>query len=179
MTVTNNIRAELLSTRSRTATKLDHCLWKPLRELGLSKKELTARGCRGSSRKRIIRTMVGSRSTRNLRHLAVCSQNKQRLRSLPREPYISVPTVPLDFKILNLRCSNNKGDQVVEYVADNDVDVVALTDTWLQKNSSDARRNLTPAGCTLYDEPRLKPKKRENVKKKRWSRLTMQIQPNR
>ena len=113
----------------------------------------------------ILRTVVGNRPTRNLRHLAVCNQNQQNLRSLPREPHFSVPTVPLDFTLLNLRSSNNKGDQVVKYVTDNDLDVVALTETWVQKDDSVARGNLTPAGYTIYDELRLQPKKQGKWKK--------------
>ena len=48
-------RAELLSACNQSAIRPEHCLWKPLCELGLSKRGPTAHGCCGGARKwRII-----------------------------------------------------------------------------------------------------------------------------
>ena len=61
-------------------------------------------------------------------------------------------SIPLDFCLLNTRGSN-KGDEIVEFVTDNDLDILAMTETWLKPEHDIARGDMTPAGYTLYEEP--------------------------
>ena len=61
--------------------------------------------------------------------------------------------MPLDFCLLNTRGSN-KGDEIVEFVTDNDLDILVMTDTWLKPEHDIARGDMTPACYTLYEEPR-------------------------
>ena len=61
--------------------------------------------------------------------------------------------MPLDFCLLNTRGSN-KGDEIVEFVTDNDLDILAMTETWLKPEHDIARGDMTPAGYTLHEEPR-------------------------
>ena len=61
--------------------------------------------------------------------------------------------MPLDFCLLNTRGSN-KGDEIVEFVTDNDLDILAMTETWLKPEHDIARGDMTHAGYTLYEEPR-------------------------
>ena len=78
----------------------------------------------------------------------VCHAN---LCLLTREPHVPMSPMPLN-GLLNLSPANNKGQQLVEYITDNDIDVVALTETWLHKGDTIARGNMTLAGYTLHDE---------------------------
>ena len=62
-------------------------------------------------------------------------------------------SIALDFCLLNTRGSN-KGDEIVEFVTDNDIDILAMTETWLKPDHVVARGDMTPAGYSLYEEPR-------------------------
>ena len=127
-------------------------MWRTPCELGLSTRGPTPRGCRGGSRKqRNIDTVVGNRPTRGLQHRTICPAN---LTSLPRKRHQCFSSVPLDFCLLNTRSGSNKGNEIVEFVAANDLDILALTETWLKPEHDVARGDMTPAGYTLYEEPR-------------------------
>ena len=47
-------------------------------------------------------------------------------------------SMPLDVCLLNTRGSN-KGDEIVEFVTDNDLDILAMTETWLKPEHDIAR----------------------------------------
>ena len=72
---------------------------------------------------------------------------------LPRETHQCSSSIALDFCLLNTRGSN-KGDEIVEFVTDNDIDILAMTETWLKPDHVVARGDMTPAGYSLYEEPR-------------------------
>ena len=97
---------------------------------------------RGGSRKqRAIDTVVGNRPTRGHQRRSLCPEN---LMSLPRKPHQCFSSVPLDFCLLNTRGSH-KGDEIVEFVTDYDLDILALTETWLKPEQVVARGDMTPA----------------------------------
>ena len=63
------------------------------------------------------------------------------------------PVTPAPLKttlcVLNARSVRNKATDVGEYILDNDVDILALTETWLKDDDNVIQGNCTPAGYTF------------------------------
>ena len=60
----------------------------------------------------------------------------------------------LSFGMLNARSVKNKTTPLCEYIGDNRIDVVAITETWLSGNDQMVIGNLCPPGYSIYSEPR-------------------------
>lgn len=98
----------------------------------------------------------------------VSSQRYQRAYNRRVEPLnlISVSCVPLTpmikpckaitFSLWNVRSLNNKAAQVNEYIVDNKIDIMALTETWLSSDDVNGPviAEATPRGYTLRHVPR-------------------------
>ena len=61
----------------------------------------------------------------------------------------------LSVAVLNARSVRNKTLAINEFVTDHDVDILAITETWLKKNSDKPIiAELTPSGYTFINVPR-------------------------
>ena len=80
---------------------------------------------------------------------------------------LSIPTQPvpdsnheqnLCVGMLNAQSCRNKADHLADFVMDNHVDLLAVTETWLSPGERDraVRGELTPPGYKLLDVPRTK-----------------------
>ena len=69
--------------------------------------------------------------------------------SLLRKRHQCFSSLPLDFCLLNTRSGSNRGDGIVKFVTDNDLDILALTVTWFKPEHVVGRGDITPAGYTL------------------------------
>ena len=105
----------------------------------------------GGGKQRNIETVVGNRPTSGFQHRTICPAN---LMSLPRRPHHGFSSIPLDFCLLYTRESSKGGGEIVEFVTNNDLDILALTETWLKPEHDNARGDMTHAGYTLYEAPR-------------------------
>lgn len=56
--------------------------------------------------------------------------------------------------LINCQSSRNKSDLIIDHLKDHDLDLLALTETWLKENDSVAAGNITPAGFSLISVPR-------------------------
>jgi hypothetical protein len=56
--------------------------------------------------------------------------------------------------ILNARSINNKTEEVVDFILDNKLDVLCVTETWLQANDSFTAKSVTPNGFSIISNPR-------------------------
>ena len=56
---------------------------------------------------------------------------------------------------LNARSVRNKTAQILDFIVDRKVDLVAITEHWLTANDSDVRVELCPNGYCIVDHPRL------------------------
>ena len=56
------------------------------------------------------------------------------------------------FSLLNARSVKNKRLLIKDWVVDNNIDILALTETWLQPNNKDDHiiGDLTPTGYSFY-----------------------------
>jgi len=64
--------------------------------------------------------------------------------------------VPIDFCLLNTRSINKKELAIKDYVIDNDVDIFAVTETWLRNNENYnfSIAEVCPTGYRFYHVPR-------------------------
>ena len=63
---------------------------------------------------------------------------------------------PISFTLLNARSVRNKSLTIKDFVVDNDIDILALTETWLRSDESDEFiiRDLRPEGYECFSVPR-------------------------
>ena len=63
----------------------------------------------------------------------------------------------VDFCLLNVRSVNNKSFVVKDFVVDNNIDIPAMTETWLRAEMVDMNiiNSLCPTGYDLYHLPRI------------------------
>jgi len=62
----------------------------------------------------------------------------------------------INFGLLNARSVRNKSDIIAEYISDNDIDIMCITETWLTDSDNDImiRGDICPAGYKLFQIPR-------------------------
>ena len=60
----------------------------------------------------------------------------------------------LTFGLLNTRSINNKEHTLKDFAVDNNIDIFALTDTWLRKNYKFSTAEICPAEYYVYHIPR-------------------------
>ena len=60
------------------------------------------------------------------------------------------------FSLLNARSVKNKRLLIKDWVVDNNIDILVLTETWLQPDNKDDHiiGELTPTGYSFYHSPR-------------------------
>ena len=61
----------------------------------------------------------------------------------------------LVFGLLNARSVVNKTETIVDFIKEHDLDILSITETWLQSNDSFSACNITPDGFNLISSPRL------------------------
>ena len=61
---------------------------------------------------------------------------------------------PINFCLLNTRSINNKALAVKDYVVDNDLDIRAVTETWLGDNDNFSAAEVCPTGYYFHHESR-------------------------
>ena len=84
--------------------------------------------------------------------------NRGNIIIVPRSPLPpkACTSKPLDFSLLNARSIRNKSLSIKDMIVEYDIDVLALTETWLRSDDSDDHiiQNICPTGYELYSVPR-------------------------
>lgn len=155
-------RCELLSLANNqllTKTCLNTQAWTALCQLGLSVRGPTPRGCRGGTHKqRQITTVTGNRPARQT--LPESTAGRRNLREITLKDTDSDPHTnnasTVKFALVNCRSVRNKTEDIVDYITEHQLDLMALTETWLSTGERDKHiiHELTPAGYTLLHRPR-------------------------
>jgi exonuclease III len=74
-------------------------------------------------------------------------------------PFINSTTgsLCLDFSLINSRSICNKSRIIQDFIIDHDIDILAVTETWLRGDEYDHYpvRDVCPVGYSLYHTPRL------------------------
>ena len=90
-------------------------------------------------------THRGCRACAHTRRRIVCKQtgvNKTNLLTI--KPVNEVHSAKLC--LLNARSVCNKADYFIDYVTDHDIDVLCITETWLQRDNTASVSTITPRG---------------------------------
>ena len=61
----------------------------------------------------------------------------------------------LKYGVLNARSINNKTEAVVDFILEHQLDVLCVTETWLQVSDSFTANSVTPNGFSIFSNPRL------------------------
>ena len=136
-------------------SRLDARTWNILRELGNAARLPTKRGCRGGHKQHCIPTVIGHRPipkhTANEMHTS--SQMHDNLITLKLS---SNPLNCTNLALLNARSIRNKTDFITDYICEHDLEITALTETWLSDDPKDTvnTSKLTPEGCSFVHLPR-------------------------
>jgi len=98
-----------------------------------------------------IPTIVGRRG--KVLHHTQSGGNPKNLVNFQCEPSLNHN---INVASVNCRSVRNKTNEIVDYVIDNDVDILGLTETWLHEGDSDQKTlgDLTPNGYKLRHLPR-------------------------
>ncbi len=136
-------------------------LYKTLRAHRITKHQPTRRGCTGgSSVRKPIPVVCGSR---NKYISGLYMKRGVNYNNLTQVPLTSIRSLPgkhmlMDCCLLNTRSVRNKAIIVKDYVVENNIDLVGLTETWLKPGVADAAKieDLKPNGYKLPHEARKK-----------------------
>jgi exonuclease III len=103
-------------------------------------------------------------SSRSNRHTSQGGANNSNLSKIPltenflSEDYAKKNNSNLSFGLINARSVKNKAIHVCEYVLDNKLDILAITETWLGENDTVVKGNICPPGYKLFTESRVNQK---------------------
>ena len=139
--------------------------WNTLRELGIAIRRPTKRGCRGGRQRQhqqAVSTLIGHRPNSPYVRVRTSQQQQQQQQhdnlipvTLTANPLVC-PTTTASLCILNARSVRNKTTDILDHIHEHDLDIVAITETWLTNKDSDlpVTRALTPPGYNLIHHPR-------------------------
>ena len=141
-------RNELLDIRTSVLAsnvKLDQPIWKPIKQAGICNKPPTRRGSRAGRNRRIAVVFTQGRyaEPRPI-HSTVNTNNLTRVNMKDNGNKLC-----LNVSLMNCQSMCNKTMEIADYVKDHNVDIVALTETWLKDTEQDntqAIGDMTPDG---------------------------------
>ena len=61
----------------------------------------------------------------------------------------------LNYGLLNARSINNKTETIVDFILEHKLDILCITETWLQSDDSFTTNHVTPCGYSIISSPRL------------------------
>lgn len=151
-------RSELLSY-SHVPGRLDIAKWRTLCQLGLVSPQFkpTKRSCRaGAFKQRQIETVTSYRPDSQPPAKSPSSVTHENLHYIETDTVQQPSSQCVKFSLFNSRSVKTPGKSVaiVDYVVENDVDILALTETWLTGDSTVAAGEVTPEGYKLHHVPR-------------------------
>ena len=156
-------RSELLKLKNSCQSQpqpLSASTWKTLCELQISLRGLTLRGFREAALKQgeLIQWLATGQQL-----LLSPVIKREKLTIIPTSSTACAPSETVNFCLYNTRSIRNKGGDLVDFVSDNDLDIIALTETWLTSSDTVGCWNMTPKGYILYHQARPKDKKGGSV----------------
>ena len=129
-------------------------VWKTINSLGIRSPQVkppTHRGVKaGRRRQKQIKIVSTNRTTTRQQQKEPKKRNLHNLVDFPRQN----PN-HLSIHIWNAQSARNKTDQITDFLLAKDVDALFLTETWLSKTDSVIIGELTPAGYSFLNIPRL------------------------
>ena len=87
--------------------------------------------------------------------LSVRSRNSSNLIVVNRLPLVRNFKRPLSFCLMNVCSGRNKSADIFDFVCEYKIDLLAITETWLNANDDAIRNKLCPTNYKLCDHPAL------------------------
>lgn len=146
-------RNELLSLRRFSPARLPFQLVSVLKDFGL----LQTRGCRAGvwaksrTRQRGIRTVISNRPDRFSKFASLLNRDNLVKVPISQNANTQDTSHAISFCLLNSRSVRNKSSVLKDFVVDKDIDLLALSDTWLrlgcsfQELKDDQNNNYLPS----------------------------------
>jgi exonuclease III len=116
----------------------------------------THRGCKGSSHGKQIISVISDRTG----HKLALPKQGATLQNLTKvncnNANFTTSSRPLSFASINARSIRNKTTSISDYILENDLDVIAFTETWLAADNRDGAiiNNICPPGYEFIHVPR-------------------------
>ena len=116
----------------------------------------TRRGKRGGQRKqRAINTHITPRSDETTRNKPCAIQRYTNLVHVDLHNEATTPKTNISVAVINARSVRNKTTTITECITDHNIDILAITETWLKKNSDKPIiAAMTPSGYSFVNAPR-------------------------
>ena len=139
------VRSKVVS--SKVTYRVSRQTWNSIKSLGLETAKSIKRGKRGGKRKLDFLTSNAPDISKNNIQIKRTESNKNNSK------------YDLKVSYMNARSVVNKSESIAEYLIEDNIDVCAITETWLKSGSDDkiAVGNLTPTGYEIahvaYHEP--------------------------
>ena len=151
-------RSELLSVRRFSPARLPFHLVSVLKDFSL----LRTRGCRAGvwaksrTRQRSIRTVVSNRNDRFSKFASLLNRDSLVKVQISQVANTQDTSHANNFCLLNSRSIRNKSSVLKDFVVDKDIDLLALTETWLRPGNIDCVEigDLCPTGYDFIHIPR-------------------------
>jgi exonuclease III len=128
--------------------RLDCSLWTTIKQAGICPKRPTHRGTRAGRNRRINVVITHNRKVPS--QPSTSTVNTNNLTTIHKQD--NGNKLNLSVSLMNCQSIGNKTSEIVDYVIDHDVDVVALTETWLKADDQDNAKSIgdvTPDGYTF------------------------------
>ena len=176
----------LLKLSCQAKTRLDTTVWNQIRGLGICKPFRGTRAGKRKQKSSLTRirsasTEIGQVSTEMSTRVstaastelgqvstemstrvstAFCNTNDNTNDTAVEKNLVVTESVPrkrkLKMCLLNSRSVKNKAPQIMDYILENDLDIMALTETWLRPGTIDEAviGEMVPPGYNFFHEPR-------------------------
>ena len=136
-------------------------LFRTINSLNICQVIPTVRGCRGGIKRRrsiaVIATHRNGPLTYEHKQTSGLGVNKNNLVIIKCRPnYVHVQPTKIMLGVLNAQSARNKVDRIHDVIIEHDIDILALTETWLTSAKKDEFfvKSLAISGYKLYSVPR-------------------------
>ena len=86
------------------------------------------------------------------------AQSRTKQKTADHNNLVSITTLPIEqlvkFGLINAQSTRNKVDLISEYIVNDQINVAAITETWLTKDDEQLSNDITPKGYTMHHATR-------------------------
>ena len=125
-----------------------------LRKLGICV-SATHRGCRGSGHSKPIQSFATTNRTADLNFINSVNPANLTVVKQECENALKYDKHMVSFGLLNARSVKNKANEIKDHIIDNNLDVVAITETWMTNDSRMVEGDVCPGGYQMIHTPRI------------------------
>ena len=138
------------------SVRLPASVYATICRLGIHVSVPTRRGKRGGQcKQRAINTYITPRSVETTRNKPCATQRYTNLVHVDLHNAVTTSKNNISVAVINARSVRNKTTTITECITDHNIDILAITETWLKKNSDKPIiAAMTPSGYSFVNAPR-------------------------